>query len=107
MPNVWSSLRIVVVKPSSAPTTVLSRPWKAGLNEPTTLGVRITSRALNSHIDGRKACAIATVATTLVLSVSDHSSGATVSIGPDWYARSGAITRPAKVRLCGTAPANA
>ena len=95
---------MVVAKPSSAPITVLSSPWKAGRNDDTTFGVSTSNLALNSHIEGRNACAIATVATTFVLRVSDQSSGAIVSIGPDWYARSGARTSPVKDRSCGLLP---
>ena len=58
MPSVLNSLLNVVVNPSSAPTSALSMPWKAGFSDATTFGVRTSIRALNSQMIGRKACAV-------------------------------------------------
>lgn len=95
MPSVLSSLLSVVVNPSNAPTIALSMPWKAGFNDATTFGVRTRTRALNSQIIGRKACAVDIVARIFEFSESCHSSVESVSMGPDGYTRSGARIRPA------------
>ena len=78
-----SSRLSVVVKPSSAETTMFSIAWKGGRSDETMLGVRTSTRDLNSHIVGKKACTVAIVFRTLVSMASDQISAGNVSIGPD------------------------
>jgi hypothetical protein len=50
---------------------------------------------------------VAIVLRTFAFSASDHSSGETVSIGPEGYMRSGTRIMPLKCRSCGEAPEKA